>query len=123
LPNPWDAGSAKLLTSLGFSALATTSSGYAATLGRADGAISRDEALIHAEQVVAATELPVSADLENGFVHDPAGVAETVGLAIEAGLAGCSIEDFTGKDDEPTIKQAWLPNGSPRLHRPRTAAR
>jgi 2-methylisocitrate lyase-like PEP mutase family enzyme len=101
LPNPWDAGSAKLLTSLGFSALATTSSGYAATLGRADGAISRDEALIHAEQVVSATDLPVSADLENGFVHEPADVAETIGLAIESGLAGCSIEDFTGKDDDP----------------------
>jgi 2-methylisocitrate lyase-like PEP mutase family enzyme len=101
MPNPWDAGSAKLLASLGFAALATTSSGFAATLGRLDGSVTRDEALAHAAAIVAATELPVSADLENAFADDPAGVAETVRLAIGAGLAGCSVEDFTGDDGSP----------------------
>jgi 2-methylisocitrate lyase-like PEP mutase family enzyme len=101
IPNPWGAGSAKLLASLGFEALATTSSGYAATLGRLDGSVTRDEAIAHAATIVAATELPVSADLENGFADDPAGVAETIGLALEAGLAGCSVEDFTGNEADP----------------------
>ena len=101
LPNPWDQGSARLLASLGFHALATTSSGFAATLGRLDGSVSRDEALAHAAAVVAATELPVSADLENCFADDPAGVARTVALAVEAGLAGCSVEDFTGGEEAP----------------------
>ena len=101
LPNPWDAGSAKLLASLGFKALATTSSGHAATLGRLDGNVSREEALSHAALIVGATDLPVSADLENGFADDPAGVGETVGLARETGLAGCSIEDSTGRSDDP----------------------
>jgi 2-methylisocitrate lyase-like PEP mutase family enzyme len=101
LPNPWDPGSARLLASLGFKALATTSSGFAATLGRLDGSVTREEALSHAATIVHATDLPVSADLENGFADEPAGVAETLGLAVEAGLAGCSIEDFTGRDDAP----------------------
>ena len=101
LPNPWDQGSARLLASLGFEALATTSSGLAATLGRLDGSVTREEALTHSAQIVAATELPVSADLENGFADDPAGVAETVRLALATGLAGCSIEDYSGRDDEP----------------------
>ncbi len=101
LPNPWDQGSAKLLASLGFQALATTSSGFAATLGRLDGSVSPDEALAHAAAIVAATDLPVSADLENCFAGDPAGVARTVSLAAQTGLAGCSIEDFTGDDGEP----------------------
>jgi 2-methylisocitrate lyase-like PEP mutase family enzyme len=101
IPNPWDAGSARLLASLGFQALATTSSGFAATLGRLDGSVTRDEALAHAAAIVQATELPVSADLENAFADDPGGVAETIALAIEAGLAGCSVEDFTGHDDDP----------------------
>src|SRR3954453_22997277 len=101
MPNPWDAGSAKLLGSLGFQALATTSSGFAATLGRLDGSVTRDEALSHAADIVAATELPVNADLENGFADDPAGVGETVRLAVEVGLAGCSVEDFTGESDDP----------------------
>jgi 2-methylisocitrate lyase-like PEP mutase family enzyme len=99
LPNPWDQGSAKLLASLGFQALATTSSGFAMTLGRPDGSVSRDEALAHAAAIVAATDLPVSADLENCFADDPDGVARTVALAAETGLAGCSIEDFTGDDE------------------------
>jgi 2-methylisocitrate lyase-like PEP mutase family enzyme len=107
IPNPWDAGSAKLLASLGFQALATTSSGFAATLGRRDYGVTRDEALAHSAQIVAATDLPVSADLENAFADDPAGVAETVRLAIEAGLAGCSVEDATGRDDDP-IYEAGL---------------
>jgi 2-methylisocitrate lyase-like PEP mutase family enzyme len=101
LPNPWDQGSARLLASLGFQALATTSSGYAATLGRLDGSVSRDEALAHAAAVVAATDLPVSADLENCFADETAGVARTVALAVEAGLAGCSLEDFTGGESDP----------------------
>jgi 2-methylisocitrate lyase-like PEP mutase family enzyme len=101
LPNPWDRGSAKLLASLGFQALATTSSGHAATLGRLDGSVTRDEALAHAVAIAEATDLPVSADLENAFADDPAGVAETVRLAVEAGLAGCSVEDFSGREDEP----------------------
>jgi 2-methylisocitrate lyase-like PEP mutase family enzyme len=101
LPNPWDAGSAIVLASLGFQALATTSSGFAATLGRRDGSLTRDEALAHGAAFAVATPLPVSADLENGFADDPAGVAETVGLAIEAGLVGCSIEDYTGDTAGP----------------------
>src|SRR3954471_19930765 len=101
MPNPWDVGSAKLLESQGFQALATTSSGFAATLGRLDGSVTRDEALSHAADIVAATELPVNADLENGFGDDPAGVGETVRLAVEVGLAGCSVEDFTGESDDP----------------------
>jgi 2-methylisocitrate lyase-like PEP mutase family enzyme len=101
MPNPWDLGSARLLASLGFEALATTSSGFAATLGRNDGSVSRDEAIVHSAVIVAATDLPVSADLENGFADDPSGVAETMGMAIEVGLAGASVEDSTGRADDP----------------------
>src|SRR5215469_16912973 len=97
MPNPWDLGSARLLASLGFEALATTSSGFAATLGRNDGSVTRDEAMVHAAVIVAATDLPVSADLENAYADDPAGAAETMRLAIEVGLAGASIEDFAGE--------------------------
>ena len=96
MPNPWDAGSAKLLASLGFQALATTSSGFAATLGRLDGNVTRDEAIEHARVIVDATGLPVNGDLENGFADDADGVAETVRAAIAVGLAGCSIEDWSG---------------------------
>src|ERR1700724_2126576 len=95
LANAWDAGSAKLLSRLGFEALATTSSGFAASLGRRDYGLTREEALAHSAALVAATELPVSADLENGFADDPAAVAETVRRARETGLAGCSIEDWS----------------------------
>jgi 2-methylisocitrate lyase-like PEP mutase family enzyme len=98
LPNPWDPGSAKLLASLGFKALATTSGGFAGTLGRRDGSIGRDEAVAHARTIAAATKLPVNGDLENGFADDPAGVAETIELALEAGLAGCSVEDWSGSE-------------------------
>ena len=101
MPNPWDAGAARLLASLGFGALATTSSGFAATLGRLDGSVTRDEALAHAATIATATDLPISADLENGFADDPEEVAETIRGAIAAGLAGCSVEDFTGHPDNP----------------------
>ncbi len=96
LPNPWDVGSARLLASLGFDALATTSSGFAATLGRLDGSVTAEEALRHAAAIVSATELPVSADLENLFADSPEGVAETARGAVAAGLAGFSIEDYSG---------------------------
>ena len=99
-PNAWDVGSARLLVALGFEAIATTSSGFAATLGRPDGSVTRDEALAHAAQVAAAVDVPVAADTENGFADDPAGVAETVLMASVSGLAGCSIEDFTGRPDD-----------------------
>ena len=101
LPNPWDAGSARLFAWLGYAALATTSGGFAATLGRLDGGVSRDEALAHGAEIAAATSLPVSADLENAFADDPAGVAETIRLAAAAGLAGCSVEDYTRDDGQP----------------------
>jgi 2-methylisocitrate lyase-like PEP mutase family enzyme len=101
MPNPWDRGSAALLASLGFEALATTSSGFAATLGRLDGSVSRDEAISHAQWLAEGTDLPVSADLENCFADDPAGVAETVRLAVRAGLAGCSVEDYAKRDENP----------------------
>jgi 2-methylisocitrate lyase-like PEP mutase family enzyme len=104
LPNPWDVGSARLFESLGFEALATTSSGFAMTLGRLDGSVSRDEAIAHAGAIAAATGLPVSADLENCFADDPAGVAETMRLAGEAGLAGATIEDASRTADEPVYE-------------------
>ena len=101
LPNPWDAGSAKILATIGFQALATTSAGFAGTLGRLDGGVTRDEVLEHARVIAAAVDLPVSADLENCFTDSPAGVAETIGLAIGTGLVGGSCEDFTGNEDDP----------------------
>jgi 2-methylisocitrate lyase-like PEP mutase family enzyme len=102
IPNPWDLGTAKMLEALGFEALATTSAGFAQSIGKADGAVDRDTMLAHAAQLAAATNLPVSADLENGYADEPAGVAETVRLAAAAGLAGCSIEDLpAGRAGEP----------------------
>src|SRR5215813_3542053 len=101
LANAWDIGSARFLAGLGFEALATTSSGFAATLGRRDYRVTRDEALAHAAALVGATELPVSADLENCFADDPEGAADTVHRAVGIGLAGCSIEDFTGEAANP----------------------
>jgi 2-methylisocitrate lyase-like PEP mutase family enzyme len=98
MPNPWDLGSAKLLEAMGFEALATTSGGFAATLGRLDGSVTRDEAVGHARAVAAAVDVPVSADFENCFADDPAGVAETVAAGVDAGLAGCSVEDWSGDD-------------------------
>lgn len=101
MPNAWDIGSARLLASLDFKAIATTSIGHAGTLGRLDGQVTRDEALDHGAQLAAAVDVPVSADLENGFGHEPEEVATTVMRAKEAGLAGCSIEDFTGDREDP----------------------
>ena len=106
LPNPWDAGTARQLETLGYRALATTSSGYAGTLGRRDGRVSRDEALAHASDLARATTVPVSADLENGFAEAPEDVAETLRRAAAAGLAGCSIEDFSGDFEEPIYAAA-----------------
>ena len=100
IPNPWDGGSARLLAGLGFQALATSSGAAAGVLGRRDGHITRDEALAQARVIVAATDLPVSADLEKGFGDSPDVVAETVALAARAGLVGCSIEDATGRKDD-----------------------
>lgn len=114
LPNAWDVGSAKLFQSLGAQAMATTSSGQAAALGRLDGEVSRDEAIEHAAALTEATGLPVTGDFEDGFAREPEGVAETVRLAIEAGLAGCSVEDFTRDTDEPIYE--------PRLAAERVAA-
>lgn len=96
IPNPFDVGSARILAGLGFAALATSSGGFAGTLGRRDGKVTRDEALAHARAVAAAVDLPVTADLENGFGDAPDVAAETVRLAAGTGLVGCSIEDATG---------------------------
>jgi 2-methylisocitrate lyase-like PEP mutase family enzyme len=101
IPNPWDIGSARFLQGLGFKALATTSSGFAWSQGRPDGGITRDSALAHLEEIVAATDLPVNADFENGFALDAANVAESVRLAIATGVAGLSIEDSTGDAAKP----------------------
>ncbi|MDQ2964058.1 MAG: isocitrate lyase/phosphoenolpyruvate mutase family protein [Pseudomonadota bacterium] len=103
IPNPWDSGSAKMLAALGFEALATTSAGFAFSIGRPDaqGAIGRAETLANARAIVEATSLPVSADLENGFGDDPDTCAETVLLAAAAGVVGGSIEDATGRADDP----------------------
>ncbi|NKJ51018.1 2-methylisocitrate lyase [Burkholderia sp. SG-MS1] len=96
LPNPWDAGSARYLQTLGFQALATTSSGFAWSTGHADNTLPREAVLAHLREIVEATDLPVNADFENGFGRDPAEVAESVRLAVETGVAGLSIEDSTG---------------------------
>ncbi|MBO6639761.1 MAG: isocitrate lyase/phosphoenolpyruvate mutase family protein [Roseitalea sp.] len=94
IPNPWDMGTARLMAACGAKALATTSAGHAFTLGRPDmGRVTRDEALAHAQDLITATPLPVAGDFENGFADDPDEVAETVRLAAEAGLSGCSVED------------------------------
>jgi 2-methylisocitrate lyase-like PEP mutase family enzyme len=101
IPNPWDAGSARYLQQLGFKALATTSSGAAWRHAKADGQMSLDETLVHLREMVAASELPVNADFEQGFAADAAGVARNVRLAVETGVAGLSIEDSTGDASEP----------------------
>jgi 2-methylisocitrate lyase-like PEP mutase family enzyme len=101
IPNPWDVGSALYLQSLGFKALATTSSGFAWSQGRVDGDMSRDRVLTHLESIVAATDVPVNADFESGFARDAGEVAESVGLAMQTGVAGLSIEDSTGVAESP----------------------
>lgn len=101
IPNPWDAGSARVLAALGFQALATSSGAQAGVLGRRDGRVARDEALAHARAIVAATDLPVSADLEKGFGDAPEAAAETIRLAAAVGLVGGSIEDATGDKNRP----------------------
>jgi 2-methylisocitrate lyase-like PEP mutase family enzyme len=101
IANVWDGGSARILSGLGFQALATSSAASAGTLGRLDGQVTRDEAFSQARLITGSTELPVSADLENGFGHEPAFVAETIRLAGTTGLVGASIEDATGDDSRP----------------------
>ncbi len=101
IPNPWDVGTARLLAHLGFEALATTSMGYAFSLGRRDNTLDREETLANASAIASATLLPVSADLENGFGDAPEIVAETIKLAAAAGVVGGSIEDATGRPDHP----------------------
>jgi len=101
IPNPWDAGSARILAALGFRALATSSGASAGTLGRRDGKVTREEALAHARAIVGATDLPVAADLEKGFGDAPAAAAETIRLGASVGLVGGSIEDATGDKQKP----------------------
>ena len=101
IPNPWDVGTARILASMGFEALATTSAGLAFSLGLPDGAVARKQVVGHCRAIVGATDLPVSADLEKGFGDGPESVAETIRVAAEVGLAGCSIEDYTGRREDP----------------------
>jgi 2-methylisocitrate lyase-like PEP mutase family enzyme len=106
IPNPWDVGSARILAGLGFQALATTSAGFAFSLGRRDGQVTREEALAHCRAIVEASDLPVSADLENCFGDDPKMVAETIRLAAATGIAGASVEDASGDDSRPIYEHA-----------------
>ena len=106
MPNAWDIGSAALFASLGFEAIATTSGGFAATRGRLDGAMTKEEVLTHAGELAGAVDIPVSADLENCFADDPEGVAATITAAVGVGLAGGSVEDFTGDRDAPIYELA-----------------
>lgn len=101
IPNPWDIGSARLLAHMGFEALATTSMGYAFSVGKSDGAVGRDEMIAHVGELARATDLPVSADLENCYADEPQAAAETIKLAAAAGVVGGSIEDSTGRTEQP----------------------
>ena len=107
IPNPWDPGTARLLAGLGFEALATTSAGYAFSRGQRDNAVGRERMMEHLAEMAAATELPLSGDLENGFGDSPEAVAETLRLAARAGLVGGSIEDATGRDGQPIYEEAF----------------
>ncbi|MDQ3820443.1 MAG: isocitrate lyase/phosphoenolpyruvate mutase family protein [Acidobacteriota bacterium] len=120
IPNPWDVGSARLLAGLGFEAMATTSSGFANSMGLLDGQVTRDEVIEHCRTISAATELPVSADLENCFADDPSGVGETILLGARAGLVGCSIEDFSRDQSNPIYDFA---QATERVHAAVEAAR
>ena len=106
IPNPWDVGSARYLQHLGFKALATTSSGFAWSMARADNAMTRDDVLAHLTALAAAADIPVNADFEGGFASDPEGVARNVTLAVATGVSGLSIEDSTGKADAPLYEFA-----------------
>ncbi len=106
IPNPWDIGTARLLAHLGFEALASTSGGYASSIGLLDGAVGREAMIAHVSALASATDLPVSADLENGFADAPEAVAETIRLAAAAGVVGGSIEDATGRTEQPIYDQA-----------------
>ena len=101
IPNPWNVGTARYLQGLGFKALATTSSGYAHSLGFADGDLTRDQVLAHYREIAEAADVPVNADFENGFADDPAEVAANVKLCVATGVAGLSIEDFNGNEADP----------------------
>jgi 2-methylisocitrate lyase-like PEP mutase family enzyme len=105
IPNPWDIGTARLLAHLGFEALASTSAGYASSVGLPDGAVGREAMIAHISALASATDLPVSADLENGFADAPEIVAETIRLAAAAGVVGGSIEDATGRAEQPIYDQ------------------
>lgn len=106
IPNPWDAGSARILAGLGFQALATTSAGFAFSRGRQDGQVTREDVLAHCRAIVEASDLPVSADLENCFGDDPKTVAETIRLAAATGIAGGSVEDASGDESRPIYEHA-----------------
>jgi 2-methylisocitrate lyase-like PEP mutase family enzyme len=101
IPNPWDIGTARMLAHLGFEALASTSSGYASSIGLLDGAVGREAMIAHISALASATDLPVSADLENGYADEPERVAETIRLAAAGGVVGGSIEDATGRKEHP----------------------
>jgi 2-methylisocitrate lyase-like PEP mutase family enzyme len=105
IPNPWDVGTARLLAHLGFEALATTSAGFAFSIGQRDNTVGRDKMMVHVRDIAAATDLPVSADLENGFGDDPKTVAETIRLGAAAGLVGGSIEDSAARRDDPIYER------------------
>ncbi|HEV7999231.1 MAG TPA: isocitrate lyase/phosphoenolpyruvate mutase family protein [Planctomycetaceae bacterium] len=120
MPNPWDIGTARILERIGFQALATTSAGFAFSQGRRDYNMGREAVLEHCRILVAATSLPLNADLENGFGDDPSAAAETIRLAIETGLAGGSIEDSTGRPENPIYE---LPLAVERVHAAAEAAR
>ena len=105
IPNPWDIGTARVLARLGFEALATTSAGYAFSIGLRDNAVGRDRMIAHVRDIVAATDLPVSGDLENGFGDDPETAAETIKLGAAAGLVGGSIEDASARRDDPIYER------------------
>ena len=105
IPNPYDAGTARLLARLGFEALATTSAGFALSIGKLDNMVGRDRMISHVSEMAAATDLPVSGDLENGFGDEPEAAAETIRLAAAAGLVGGSIEDSTGRLDQPVYER------------------
>jgi len=118
IPNPWDVGSARFLQSLGFKALATTSSGFAWSQGCRDGGVTREQALAHLHEIVAATDIPVNADYQSGFGHEPADVVQSVRLAVESGVAGLSIEDST---DDPARPLYDVDTATARLRAARNA--